>query len=114
MTKTRMKIKPDVALDTNGASFKIVLWKTTAVVFKVARNSLGTQLWKGSSVLFWKSWRIHVKVQLFWEGHKNLHIVPQGFDIYLVNVKTMRKIAQIFVAFSEKLKRKETMVKKCQ
>ena len=37
-----MKIKPDVALDTNGASFKIVLWKTTAaVVFKVARNSLG-------------------------------------------------------------------------
>ena len=38
MTKTRMKIKPDVALDTNGASFKIVLWKTTAVVFKVARN----------------------------------------------------------------------------
>ena len=33
------------------------------------------------------------KVQLFWEGHK----------ICLVNVKTMRKIAQIFVAFSEKL-----------
>jgi hypothetical protein len=28
----------------------------------------------------------------------------QGFDIYLVNVKTMGKIAQIFVAFSEKLK----------
>ena len=26
-----------------------------------------------------------------------------GFDICLVNVKTMRKIAQIFVAFSEKL-----------
>ena len=38
------------------------------------------------------------KVQVFWEGHKNLH-----FDIYQVNVKTMRKIAQIFVAFSEKL-----------
>ena len=29
--------------------------------------------------------------------------LPYGFDIYLVNVKTMRKIAQIFVAFSEKL-----------
>ena len=29
--------------------------------------------------------------------------LPHGFDIYLVNVKTMRKIAQIFVAFSEKL-----------
>ena len=26
-----------------------------------------------------------------------------GFEIYLVNVKTMRTIAQIFVAFSEKL-----------
>ena len=25
------------------------------------------------------------------------------FDIYLVNVKTMMKIAQIFVAFSDKL-----------
>ena len=30
--------------------------------------------------------------------------LPHGFDIYLVNVKTMRKIVQIFVAFSEKLK----------
>ena len=42
------------------------------------------------------------KVQLFWEGHKNLHNLPHGFEIYLVNVKTMRKIAQIFVT-SEKL-----------
>ena len=35
------------------------------------------------------------KVQLFWEGYKN----------YLVNVKTIRRMgmAQIFVAFSEKL-----------
>ena len=39
-----------------------------------------------------------------WQGHKNLHNLPHGFDIYLVNIKTMRKIAQIFVAFSEKLK----------
>ena len=44
-----------------------------------------------------------VKVQLFWEGHKHLRNRPHGFDIYLVNVKTMRTIAQIFVAFSEKL-----------
>ena len=43
------------------------------------------------------------KVQFFWEGHKNLRNLPHGFDIYLVNIKTMRKIAQIFVAFSEKL-----------
>jgi hypothetical protein len=28
---------------------------------------------------------------------------PYGFEIYLVNVKTMRMIAQIFVAFSENL-----------
>ena len=43
------------------------------------------------------------KVQLFWEGHKNVLKRPYGFEIYLVNVKTMRIIAQIFVAFSEKL-----------
>ena len=29
--------------------------------------------------------------------------LPYGFDIYLVNVKTTRQIAKIFVAFSEKL-----------
>ena len=29
--------------------------------------------------------------------------LPHGLDIYLVNVQTMRKIVQIFVAFSEKL-----------
>ena len=36
------------------------------------------------------------KVQLFWEGHKSLRNLPHGYDIYLVSVKTMRKIAQIF------------------
>ena len=40
------------------------------------------------------------KVQLFWEGHKHVRNRPYG---YLVNVKTIRTIAQIFVAFSEKL-----------
>ena len=44
-----------------------------------------------------------IKVQLFWEGHKNVRYRPYGFEIYLVNVKTIRTIAQIFVAFSEKL-----------
>ena len=29
--------------------------------------------------------------------------LPHGFDIYLVNVKPIRQIAQFFVAFSEKL-----------
>ena len=31
-----------------------------------------------------------------------MHNLPHGFDIYLVDIKTMKKIAQIFVAFSEK------------
>ena len=44
-----------------------------------------------------------IKVQLLWEGHKNLQNLPHGLDIYLVNIQTMRKIVQIFVAFSEKL-----------
>ena len=46
---------------------------------------------------------VFIKLQLFWEGHKNVRNRPYGFEIYLVNVKTMRKIAQIFVAFLEKL-----------
>ena len=43
------------------------------------------------------------KVQLFWDDHKNVRNRPYGFDIYFKNVKTMRTIVQIFVAFSEKL-----------
>ena len=50
-----------------------------------------------------KSRFIIVKGQLFWEDHKNLHNPPYGFEIYLVNVKTIKMIAHIFVAFSEKL-----------
>ena len=46
---------------------------------------------------------LQIKVQLLWEGHKSLWNHPHGLDIYLVNVQTMRKIAQIFLAFSEKL-----------
>mgnify|MGYP001399959264 CR=1 FL=1 len=34
---------------------------------------------------------------------KILPNLPFGLDIYLVNVQTMRKIVQIFAAFSEKL-----------
>ena len=32
-----------------------------------------------------------------------MYHLPHGLDIYLVNVQTMRKIVQMFVAFSEKL-----------
>ena len=45
----------------------------------------------------WISGVLGVKVQLFWGGLKN------AFGIYFVKVKTMRKNAQIFVAFSKKL-----------
>ena len=62
---------------------------------------------------FWPFFCANVcKVQLFWEGHKNLHNLPHGFDIYLVSVKTMRKIAQFFVAFSEKLNFRWVIIKK--
>ena len=44
-----------------------------------------------------------LKLQLFSEGHKNLCNRPYSFDIFLVNFKTIRKIAHIFVAFPEKL-----------
>ena len=43
------------------------------------------------------------KAQLFWEGHKNERNFLYGFEIYIVKVKTLRTIAQTFVAFSEKL-----------
>ena len=43
--------------------------------------------------------QILFKVQLFWEGHKNVRNRPYGFEIYLANVKPMSTISQIFVAF---------------
>ena len=53
---------------------------------------------------FWICWRtgnyVH-KVQTFREAHKNLFNLPHALDIYLVNVQSMRKIAQTFVCFSE-------------
>ena len=57
---------------------------------------------------FWKKQRTSnfifiFKVQLFWEGHKNVRNRPHGFDVYKVNFKTIRTISHIFVAFSEKL-----------
>ena len=50
------------------------------------------------------------KVQLFWEGHKHVRYRPYGFEIYLVNVKTIRRMAEILVAFSEKLNFTRRMV----
>jgi len=44
------------------------------------------------------------KVQFFWEDHENFHnlLMVFTFNKYLI-VKTVRMIAQICVAFSEKL-----------
>ena len=44
-----------------------------------------------------------VKFSFSEKATKNVRNRPYGFEIYLVNVKTMRTIVQIFVAFSEKL-----------
>ena len=52
-------------------------------------------------MIFW--WKISFKVQLSWEGHKNVRNHPYTFEIYIANVNTMRTIAQIFVIYSEKL-----------
>ena len=43
-----------------------------------------------------------VKFSFTEKATKICAIVLHGFEIYIVNVKTMRMIAQIFVAFSEK------------
>ena len=42
-----------------------------------------------------------LKVQTFWEAHKNLRNLPHALYIYLVNVQTMMKIFSNFVCFSE-------------
>ena len=47
-------------------------------------------------------------MQLFREGHKSLRNLPTyGVDMFLVNIKTIQQIAQIFVDFSEKLNFKQ-------
>ena len=43
------------------------------------------------------------KVQVFWESHKNFRHPLYGFDIFLENIKTIRRKVQFFVAFSEKV-----------
>ena len=45
----------------------------------------------------------NLKVQLFWEGHKNLVQTSSRFWCYLVMSKPWGRLHQIFVAFSEKL-----------
>ena len=55
-------------------------------------------------------YNILIKVQGFREGHKNVRNLTHDFDIYLVNVKTIKEITQIFVA-SQKLNFKKRKVR---
>ena len=57
-----------------------------------ARMYVHCTCWSASNQPISLSAQTAVKVQLFWEGHKNLGDLP-----------SMRKISQIFMAFSEKL-----------
>ena len=50
------------------------------------------------SLLILKLFCFFDKAQLFWEGHKNLRNLSYLFLLYLVNVQTMRKIAQILLS----------------
>ena len=52
--------------------------------------------------LFWEKLKKKNGMEGNGNTHKNVPNRPYGFKIYLVNVKTMRTIAQIFVAFSER------------
>ena len=91
----KLNIKHSALVQTNSFGWKFIFWL----------------FYKSCS---WMSYKMQLqlsKVKLFWEGHKNLHILPQGFDIYLVDVKTMKKIVEIFVAFSEKLNFKQNNVR---
>ena len=67
------------------------LWQSTCQCVK----SIGEQ--------FEIIWIFKVDYLKFRKGHKTLRHLPHGFDIYLVNVKTIKKMAQIFVTFLEKL-----------
>ena len=54
-----------------------------------------------NALLFFKAILV-IKIQLLWGGHTNLRNLPHGFDIWLVDVNTMRMIAQIFVPFNKR------------
>ena len=43
-----------------------------------------------------------IKFSFSEKATKNLPNLPYGFEIYLFNVKTIRQLVQMFVAFSEK------------
>ena len=52
-----------------------------------------------------QKWQCSFKVQIFWEGHKNLSLLP--IWLYLVASNYKWNLGQIFVAFSEYLNFKQ-------
>ena len=73
-----------------------------------ARQSYLQRWYLGCKIIFFIWCLIHLltyiyacKVRTFWEAHKNLRNLPHSLYIYLVNVKTKRKIFSNFVCFSE-------------
>ena len=87
--------------------WKAVYFRQADVICPRERSLVFTKYRKHRPFSVFKGFHVHIftfsKVQRFWESHKNVLNRPYGFEIYLVNVKTIRTIAQIFVAFSEKL-----------
>ena len=53
------------------------------------------------------TWSSHIKFSFYEKATKICAIFVIGFDVNSVNVKNMRKIAQIFEVFSEKLNFKD-------
>ena len=83
---------------------KLYCTKDVGQVWKIVANLISKYFWY---------WKVPVKFSFsekatiicaiaswFWRLLRNL---SHGFDFYLVNIKTMRKFAQIFMAFSTKL-----------
>ena len=79
------------------------MYLTSFTCYIVHFDSLKVFVWNSSyTSAFCRKNKILVQ-DLFWEGHKNLRNLPHGFAVYLVHVKTLKKISQFSVAFSEKL-----------
>ena len=65
-------------------------WKNLTLSLTLLRNFTRWEIFSNrvafSQYLNFMNWcQWFVKVQLFWEDHKNLRILPYGFDIYLLS-----------------------------
>ena len=86
----------DLSNSSKNKGLNLLDFKTTGLEPKKLMNCLDLSG-------FITDFDLQFEVHIFSEGHKNVRNCPYGFEIYLLNVKTVRTIAQIFVGFSEKL-----------